>query len=227
MIAGALVNGITPSAFHVGTVTENAAIMALAQATSPDAPMSAIAAVPLLHERLRPGQALGLVLDAPPAWPWSCCPAGSGAGRVGRHLARVCGAIGLAAGTVYFRRFGGGAARAGDRGACGGRRPHGGADARVRAAARRLTLPAIAAVAWNVFAVSIGAMALLPHAQLGTHGRVAANFYLIPDGRGAGRDAWGTLDRADRARLRHRVARGVPGRADARRRASAPDPRRR
>jgi drug/metabolite transporter (DMT)-like permease len=43
------------------------------------------------------------------------------------------------------------------------------------------TLPVVAAVTWNVVAVSIGAMALyyymLGH---GTAGRVAANFYLIP-----------------------------------------------
>jgi len=43
------------------------------------------------------------------------------------------------------------------------------------------TFPAVASVAWNVLAVSIGAMALyyymLTH---GTAGRVAANFYLIP-----------------------------------------------
>jgi len=43
------------------------------------------------------------------------------------------------------------------------------------------TLPAIAAVAWNVFAVSIGAMALYYYMlNRGAAGRVAANFYLIP-----------------------------------------------
>ena len=43
------------------------------------------------------------------------------------------------------------------------------------------TIAAVTAVAWNVFAVSIGAMALyyymLAH---GTAGRAAANFYLVP-----------------------------------------------
>ena len=43
------------------------------------------------------------------------------------------------------------------------------------------TFPAVASVAWNVIAVSIGAMALYYYMlNHGTAGRVAANFYLIP-----------------------------------------------
>jgi drug/metabolite transporter (DMT)-like permease len=180
-LAGALVNGVTLSAFHVGMVHENVAIMALVQAVSPM--LIAVAAVPLLHERLRAGQLLGLVLgvvgvalvvvprglEGPAAW---------GAIRLG-----FVGAIGLAAGTVYFGRFGRDV-------------PLVQATAVQLAAGAALTVtlmalferphavwapPAIAAVAWNVFAVSIGAMALYYYMlNRGTAGRVAANFYLIP-----------------------------------------------
>ena len=50
-VAGALVNGVTLSAFHVGMVTENVAVMALVQSLSPM--LIALSAVPLLGERLR------------------------------------------------------------------------------------------------------------------------------------------------------------------------------
>jgi drug/metabolite transporter (DMT)-like permease len=180
-IAGALVNGVTLSAFHVGMVTENVAVMALMQAVSPM--LIAVAAVPLLDERLRPRELLGLVLGivgvalvvVPRALQG---PAGWGAIWLG-----LAGTIGLAAGTVYFGRFGrdvplvaatavqlaAGAAVTVALGVAF-ERPH-----------AVWTPPAIAAVAWNVLAVSIGAMALYYYMlNRGTAGRVAANFYLIP-----------------------------------------------
>jgi drug/metabolite transporter (DMT)-like permease len=61
-LAGVLVNGITLSAFHVGMVTENVAVMALMQTLSPM--LIAVLAGPLLGERLGPTQWLGLVLGA-------------------------------------------------------------------------------------------------------------------------------------------------------------------
>jgi drug/metabolite transporter (DMT)-like permease len=180
-VAGALVNGLTLSAFHVGMVTENIAVMALIQSLSPM--LIALSAVPLLGERLRPGQWLGLVLgtvgvamvvapharESPAEW---------------RAIALgFIGVAGLAGGTLYFRRF------------CADV-PLLPATAVQVAAGAVLTLalmlgfehphavwtaPAVATVLWNVFAVSIGAMALyyymLTH---GTAGRVAANFYLVP-----------------------------------------------
>ena len=180
-LAGVLVNGITLSAFHVGMVTENVAVMALLQTLSPM--LIAVAAVPLLGERLRPRQWLGLALGAvgvvlvvapralegPAAW---------GAVRLG-----FVGAVSLAAGTLYFGRFGRDVplvpATAVQLGAAAivtvvltivFEHPH-----------AVWTFPAVASVAWNVLAVSVGAMALyyymLSH---GTAGRVAANFYLIP-----------------------------------------------
>ena len=180
-IAGALVNGVTLSAFHVGMVTENIAVMALIQSLSPM--LIAVSAVPLLGERLRPGQWLGLVLGtigvamvvAPRALE---SPTGWRAIALG-----FLGVAGLAGGTVYFRRF------------CADV-PLLPATAMQIAAGAVLTLaamaafehphavwitPAVGAVLWNVVAVSIGAMAIyyymLTH---GTAGRVAANFYLVP-----------------------------------------------
>lgn len=178
-LAGALVNGVTLSAFHVGMVTENVAVMALMQTLSPM--LIALAAMPLLGERLGPRQWLGLALGAvgvimvvaPRALEGS-----SGAIRLG-----LLGAVSLAGGTIYFGRFGRDVpivpATAVQLGAAAivtvglliaFEHPH-----------ATWTFPAIASVAWNVLAVSIGAMALyyymLSH---GTAGRVAANFYLIP-----------------------------------------------
>ena len=179
--AGALVNGVTLSAFHVGMVTENVGVMALMQSVSPL--LVALAAVPLLGERLRASQWLGLVLGtlgvalvvAPRAL---ASPAGWRAIALG-----LVGVAGLAGGTIYFRRF------------CEGvpllpaTAVQVGAGAVLTAALALAfedmhatwTAAAVIAVAWNVLAVSIGAMALyyymLAH---GTAGRAAANFYLVP-----------------------------------------------
>lgn len=93
------------------------------------------------------------------------------------------GAAGLAAGTVYFGRFGRGVplipATAVQLGAAAilalgltivFERPH-----------AVWTFPAVASVVWSVLAVSVGAMALYYYMLTnGTVGRVAANFYLIP-----------------------------------------------
>ena len=180
-LAGALVNGVTLSAFHVGMVTENVAIMALVQAVSPM--LIAIAAVPLLHERLRPRQALGLALGAVGVAMVVLSRGLHGPAGWGGIWLGFVGAVGLAAGTVYFGRYGRDV-------------PLVQATAVQLAAGATLTLvlmalferphavwtpPAIAAVAWNVLAVSIGAMALYYYMlNRGTAGRVAANFYLIP-----------------------------------------------
>ncbi len=180
-LAGALVNGVTLSAFHVGMVTENVAIMALVQALSPM--LIAIAAVPLLGERLRPRQALGLALGAIGVAIVVLSRGLHGPGGWGAIWLGFLGAVGLAAGTVYFGRFGRDV-------------PVVQATAVQLAAGAALTvllmalferphavwtLPAVTAVAWNVFAVSIGAMALYYYMlKRGTAGRVAANFYLIP-----------------------------------------------
>lgn len=180
-LAGVLLNGITLSAFHVGMVTENAGVMALMQALSPM--LIAVSAVPLLGERLGPGQWLGLILGAVGVTLVVAPRALEGPAAWGAIWLGFLGAASLAGGTLYFGRFGRGVplvpATAVQLG--------GGAIVTVALAITLerphavWTLPVVASVAWNVLAVSIGAMALyyymLGH---GTAGRVAANFYLIP-----------------------------------------------
>jgi len=180
-LAGILVNGITLSAFHVGMVTENVAVMALMQTLSPM--LIAVAAVPILGERLAPRQWLGLALGAVGVVLVVAPRALEGSGAWGAIRLGLVGVASLAAGTIYFGRFGRGVplvpATTVQLGAAAivtvvltvaFERPH-----------AVWTFPAVASVAWNVLAVSIGAMALyyymLTH---GTAGRVAANFYLIP-----------------------------------------------
>lgn len=180
-LAGVLLNGITLSAFHVGMVTENAGVMALVQALSPM--LIAVSAVPLLGERLGPRQWLGLILGAVGVALVVAPRTVEGPAAWGAIWLGFLGAASLAGGTLYFGRFGrgvplvpatavqlGGAAIVTVVLTIAFERPH-----------AVWTLPVLASVAWNVLAVSIGAMALyyymLGH---GTAGRVAANFYLIP-----------------------------------------------
>jgi drug/metabolite transporter (DMT)-like permease len=180
-LAGVLVNGVTLSAFHVGMVTENAAVMALVQALSPM--LIALSAVPLLGERLSRRQWLGLALGAAGVVLVVAPRALESAGAWGAIQLGFVGVAGLAGGTIYFGRFGRGVplvpATAVQLGAAAIltvtltlllERPH-----------AVWTFPAVASVAWNVIAVSIGAMALYYYMlNHGTAGRVAANFYLIP-----------------------------------------------
>ena len=180
-LAGVLVNGVTLSAFHVGMVTENAAVMALVQALSPM--LIALSAVPLLGERLSRRQWLGLALGAAGVVLVVAPRALESAGAWGAIQLGFVGVAGLAGGTIYFGRFGRGVplvpATAVQLGAAAVltvaltllfERPH-----------AVWTFPAVASVAWNVIAVSIGAMALYYYMlNHGTAGRVAANFYLIP-----------------------------------------------
>jgi len=180
-LAGALVNGVTLSAFHVGMVTENVAVMALMQTLSPM--LIALSAMPLLGERLGSRQWLGLALGAIGVIMVVVPRALEGSAAWGAIRLGLLGAVSLAGGTIYFGRFGRDVpivpATAVQLGAAAivtvglliaFEHPH-----------ATWTFPAIASVAWNVLAVSIGAMALyyymLSH---GTAGRVGANFYLIP-----------------------------------------------
>ncbi len=180
-VAGVLLNGVTLSAFHVGMVTENAAVMALVQTLSPM--LIALSAVPLLGERLSPRRWLGLVLGAAGVGLVVAPRALESAGAWGDVRLGLVGVTSLAGGTIYFRRFGRDV-------------PLVPATA-VQVAAGAIftvammilfehphavwTFPAVASVAWNALAVSIGAMALYYYMlNHGTAGRVAANFYLIP-----------------------------------------------
>ena len=180
-LAGALVNGVTLSAFHVGMVTEHAAVMALVQALSPM--LIALSAIPLLGERLSRRQWLGLVLGAVGVVLVLAPRALESSAAWSAIVLGFVGAAGLAGGTIYFGRYGRGVplipATTVQLSAAAVltvaltivlERPH-----------AIWTLPAVAAVVWNVLAVSIGAMALYYYMlNHGTAGRVAANFYLIP-----------------------------------------------
>ncbi len=160
---------------------ENVAVMALLQSLGPM--LIALSAVPLLGERLRSSQWLGLILGtvgvvmvvAPRALEG---PAGWRAIALG-----LLGVAALAGGTIYFRRF------------CEGVPLLAAPTVQVAAGAlvtvalalglERMhavwTAPAVTSVGWNVLAVSIGAMALYYYLLArGTAGRVAANFYLVP-----------------------------------------------
>ena len=180
-LAGVLLNGITLSAFHVGMVTENAAVMALMQTLSPL--LIAVSAVPLLGERLARRQWLGLALGAVGVLLVVAPRALAGPAAWGAVLLGLVGATSLAGGTLYFGRFGrdvpllpatavqlGAAAILTVMLTIAFERPH-----------AIWTPPAVAAVAWNVLGVSIGAMVLYYYMlRHGAAGRVAANFYLIP-----------------------------------------------
>ncbi len=150
-VAGALVNGVTLSAFHVGMVTENVAVMALLQSLGPT--LIALSAVPPLGERLRSSQWLGLGV------------AGLAGGTI--YFRRFCEGVPLLAATTVQVAAG---ALLTVALALGLERMH-----------AVWTAPAVTSVVWNVLAVSIGAMALYYYLLArGTAGRVAANFYLVP-----------------------------------------------
>ena len=213
-LAGTLVNGVTLSAFHVGMVTENAAVMALVQALSPM--LIALSAVPLLGERLSRRQWLGLSLGAAGVALVVAPRALQSAAAWGAIGLGFVGVASLAGGTIYFGRFGRDVplvpATAVQLGAAAVvtvaltivfERPH-----------AVWTFPAVASVAWNVIAVSIGAMALYYYMlNHGAAGRVAANFYLIPGT--VALLGWALLGERltplGHARLRHCLGRGVPG----------------
>ena len=180
-LAGVLVNGVTLSTFHVGMVTENVAVMALVQALSPM--LIALSAVPLLGERLGRAQWVGLGLGAAGVVLVVAPRALESGGAWGALVLGFIGVASLAGGTIYFGRFGR------DVPLVQATAVQLGAAAAVTVALTLAferpqavwTWPVVTAIAWNVVAVSIGAMALYYYMLgRGTAGRVAANFYLIP-----------------------------------------------
>ena len=180
-IAGALVNGLTLGAFHVGMVTVDAAVMALVQAMSPL--LIALLGGPLLGERLRPRQWIGILLGLGGVLLVVGPRAAHSRAELDALLLGGLGVLGLAGGTLYFGRWGRGV-------------PLLPATAVQLAAGAALVLAAMAvfetphatwtaaavtSVAWNVAVVSIGGMALYYFMlNRGAAGGVAANFYLVP-----------------------------------------------
>jgi drug/metabolite transporter (DMT)-like permease len=180
-IAGALVNGLTLASFHVGMVTVDAAVMALVQAMSPL--LIALLGGPLLGERLGARQWSGILLGLTGVLLVVGPRAGHSHAELAAILLGLLGVVGLAGGTLYFGRWGRGVpllpATAVQLGSAAGL---------VLLAMLLFEMPhatwsgaAVASVAWNVAAVSIGGMSLYYFMlNRGAAGRVAANFYLVP-----------------------------------------------
>jgi drug/metabolite transporter (DMT)-like permease len=180
-IAGALVNGLTLAAFHVGMVTVDAAVMALVQAMSPL--LIALLGGPLLGERVRARQWLGVGLGLAGVLLVVGPRAAHSRAELDAILLGLLGVVGLAGGTLYFGRWGRGVpllpATAAQLGS---------AAVLVLLAMGLFETPratwgvaAVASVAWNVAVVSIGGMSIYYFMlNRGAAGQVAANFYLVP-----------------------------------------------
>jgi drug/metabolite transporter (DMT)-like permease len=180
-VAGVLINGVTLMTAHVGMVTVDAAPMSLMGALNPI--LSAVLAGPLLGERLGPRQWLGTALGLLGVILVLGLRALDSRTEAFGLLLGAAGIIGLCGGTLYFARF------------CRGVPWLEGQTVQFIAAAiacvaatslietprATWTASALAAVAWNVGAMSIGGMGLYSYMLAhGTAGRVTASFYLVP-----------------------------------------------
>ena len=179
--AGVLINGVMVMAAHWGMVRVGAAPMALVQSLHPL--LTAALAVPLLGERLRFRQWLGLVLGAAGVALVVGLAAVRGRAQVDGLAVGAAGVLALTAGTLWFGRF------CRDVPLLAGAAVQFLAAAVVCIAANALfetprmvwTDTALAAIAWNAGAVSLGGMALYFFMlQHGTAARATANFYLVP-----------------------------------------------
>jgi drug/metabolite transporter (DMT)-like permease len=180
-VSGVLTNSLLLMTAHYAMVHTGAAQIALVQTLNPL--LTALLAWPVLGERLRPLQWLGLLLGAAGVVLIVGLAAASNPIELHGLLLTAGGVVGLCGGTLYFGRF------------CRGVPMLEGttmqfvaAAVACVAAAVALETPhanwngyAIAAVAWNAGAVSLGGMALyyLMLAR-GTAARATANFYLVP-----------------------------------------------
>jgi len=180
-LAGALVNGVTLATFHVGMVTVNAAVMALVQALNPM--VIALLAGPVLGERMTRRQWAGLALGALGVALVVAPRAAESGTQLTAILLGFVGTLGLSLGTIYFGRHGRGVPL------LPATTVQIVASAALVLAAMAVfeqphavwTFSAVATIGWNVFAVSIGGMALYYFMlNRGAAGRVATNFYLIP-----------------------------------------------
>jgi drug/metabolite transporter (DMT)-like permease len=180
-IAGVLVNTVLLDPAHVAMTHMNAAPIALIQTLNPL--LTAALAWPLLHERLRPRQWLGLALGSVGVVLIVGQEALHSTVNLDLALMTALGVVGLVGGTLYFARFCRGipmlegatvqflaAAVAGVAAAALFETPH--AD---------WTGPAITATVWNAVGVSLGSMALyFVMLVRGSAARATANFYLVP-----------------------------------------------
>jgi drug/metabolite transporter (DMT)-like permease len=180
-VAGVLVNTVLLDPAHVAMTRMNAAPIALIQTLNPL--LTAVLAWPLLGERLRPRQVLGLVLGTAGVVLIVGLAAAQSTVQLDLLLLSGLGVVGLVGGTLYFARF------------CRGVPMLEGATVQFLAAAVAGLLamllfetphgdwtgPAIAAMAWNAIGVSLGSMVLyLVMLVRGSAARATANFYLVP-----------------------------------------------
>ncbi len=180
-VAGVLTNSVLLLTAHYAMVHVGAAQIALVQTLNPL--LTALLAWPLLGERLRLLQWLGLFLGAAGVVLVVGLAAMRSPVEVDGLLLTAGGVVGLCAGTLYFGRF------------CRGVPILEGTTVQLLSAAAACAVataaletphaewvwPALAAVVWNAGAVSLGGMGLyylmLAH---GTAARATANFYLVP-----------------------------------------------
>jgi len=180
-VAGMLVNTVLLDPAHVAMTRMNAAPIALIQTLNPL--LTAVLAWPLLGERLRPRQFLGLALGTVGVVLIVGLAAAQSTVQLDLLLLSGLGVVGLVGGTLYFARF------------CRGVPMLEGATVQFLAAAVAGLLatllfetphgdwtgPAIAAMAWNAIGVSLGSMVLyLLMLVRGSAARATASFYLVP-----------------------------------------------
>jgi drug/metabolite transporter (DMT)-like permease len=180
-VSGVLTNSLLLMTAHYAMVHTGAAQIALVQTLNPL--LTAVLAWPVLGEKLRPLQWLGLLLGATGVVLIVGLAALRSPVELHGLLLTVGGVVGMCSGTLYFGRF------------CRGVPMLEGTTVQFIAAAIACVAAtllfetphatwneiAIASLGWNVVAVSLGGMALyyfmLSH---GTAARAAANFYLVP-----------------------------------------------
>ncbi len=180
-IAGALLNAVGLMGPHVGLTLVAPAFIALVQSLTPL--LTASFGILVLGERMRPRQWLGMALGVAGVALVVGLAALHGTARVDGMAMAFVGVLGFVAGTLWFGRF------------CRGVPLLPGVTVQFISAALVATAgaalfetprlhwteAAVAAVAWNTLAVSLGGMALYYlMLRRGAAARVTANFYLVP-----------------------------------------------
>lgn len=180
-VSGVLTNSVLLMTAHYAMVHIGAAQIALVQTLNPL--LTALLAWPVLGERLRPLQWLGLLLGAAGVVLIVGLAAANSPIELHGLLLTAGGVVAMCSGTLYFGRF------------CRGVPMLEGTAVQLVAAAVACVVStvlfeaphaewndaSIAAVAWNAVAVSLGGMALYYFMLArGTAARATANFYLVP-----------------------------------------------
>ena len=180
-ITGVLAQSILLMTAHSAMVRSQAAPIALIQTLNPL--LSALLAWPLLRERLRPSQIIGLLLGFAGVLLVLGRAASSAQAELPALLATVAGVCAMVGGTLYYRHF------------CRDVPALEGATIQLLAAALTcagcaavLEMPwfdgdpvMVLAIAWNAVVVTIGGMGLyFLMLSLGSAARATVNFYLVP-----------------------------------------------